>query len=82
MINTISISSSNNSVNEFVVQSIFISSSQDKVDGKDPLYVGKDLGLKANIVDSSKVYNSTITWSSSNPEVAIVDEEGMVHGKN
>lgn len=78
---TLSISSSNNGVNEFVVQSISISSSQDKIDGKDPLYVGKDLGLKANIVDSSKVYNPTITWSSSNPEIATVDEEGVVHGK-
>lgn len=78
---TLSISSSNNGVNEFVVQSISISSSQDKIDGKDPLYVGKDLGLKANIVDSSKVYNPTITWSSSNPEVATVDEKGVVHGK-
>ncbi len=38
---TLSISSSNNGVNEFVVQRISISSSQNKIDGKDPLYVGK-----------------------------------------
>ena len=38
---TFSISSSNNGVNEFVVQRISISSSQNKIDGKDPLYVGK-----------------------------------------
>ncbi len=38
---TLSISSSNNGVNEFVVQRISISSSQNKIDGKDPLYIGK-----------------------------------------
>lgn len=38
---TLSISSSNNGVNEFVVQRISISSSKNKIDGKDPLYVGK-----------------------------------------
>ncbi len=77
---SVSISSSNNGVNEFEVQSISIVSTQDKVDGKDPLYVNEELGLKATIADSSKIYNPTITWSSSNNSVATVDSDGIVRG--
>lgn len=77
---TIAISSSDNGINEFEVQDITISSAQDKVDGKDPLYLGKTLGLKANLVDSSKIYNPTITWRTSDTSIATVDSSGLVTG--
>ncbi len=77
---TVSISSSNNNVNEFEVQSITITSAQDKIDGKDPLYPGKTLGLKADLVDSTKIYNPTISWSTSDSSIARVDSTGVVTG--
>ena len=77
---TVSISSSNNSINEFEVQSISITSTQDKIDGKDPLYPGKNLGLKANLVDDTKIYNPIVTWSTSDSNVATVDSNGLVTG--
>ena len=46
---TVPISNSNNGVNEFEVQSISVTSTQDKIDGKDPLYVDGDLGFNKGI---------------------------------
>lgn len=77
---TVSISNSNNGVNEFEVQSISVTSTQDKIDGKDPLYVDGDLGLKANIVDSTKVYKPNVVWTTSDKTIATVDSNGIVHG--
>lgn len=77
---SLSISSSNNGVNEFEVQSISIKSTQDKIDGKDPLFVDGTLGLSAAIEDDSKVYNPVVRWSSSNEEIATVSQDGVVTG--
>lgn len=77
---TVSISNSSNGVNEFEVQSISVTSTQDKIDGKDPLYVDEDLGLKANIVDSTKVYKPNVVWTTSDKTIATVDSNGIVHG--
>lgn len=77
---TVPISNSNNGVNEFEVQSISVTSTQDKIDGKDPLYVDGDLGLKANIVDSTKVYKPNVVWTTSDKTIATVDSNGIVHG--
>lgn len=77
---SLSISSSNNGINEFEVQSITIKSTQDKIDGKDPLFVGGNLGLTAVIVDDTKVYNAVVEWSSSDESTATVDQDGTVTG--
>lgn len=76
----VSISSNNGGINEFEVQSVSIRSLTAKVDGKDPLFVGGDIFLTADVVDASKVYDKSITWSSSNDSIATVDQNGKVTG--
>lgn len=77
---SLAISSNESGVNQFEVQSISIKSNRDKVDGKDPLYVGKKLSLSAVIVDGDRAYLPEVTWSSSDTSVATVDQNGTVTG--
>lgn len=75
-----SISNNSSGTNEFYTQSISISCSTPEVDGKVPLYVGKSISLVATLVDSTKIYNPVVTWSSSDSSVATVDQSGNVTG--
>ncbi len=76
-----SISSDNNGINEFEIQSLSIRSlSPTLPDGKDPLYVGKNISLVADVIDAEKAYDKTIVWESSNPEVATINQSGVVTG--
>ncbi|MBR1581696.1 MAG: Ig-like domain-containing protein [Bacilli bacterium] len=78
-----SISSNNNGINEFDVQSITVESTTGKLDnGKDPLYINHSIQLKANLIDVEKAYNKDVIWSSSNTSIATVDETGKVTGVN
>lgn len=76
----VSISSNNEGINEFEAQSISIRSLTAKVDGKDPLFVGGDIFLTADVVDATKVYDKNVTWSSSDDSIATVDQNGKVTG--
>lgn len=69
-----SISNNNQGVNEFDVQSVTISGPSHSVD------VGTVLQLKGSINDIDKAYNKNYQWSSLNPAIAIVDNEGLVTG--
>lgn len=77
----ISISSNNNGINEFEVQSVTISCSTPLVDGEVPLYVDSAIQLRANVVDAEKAYDKTVVWASSDSSIASVDQTGKVTGK-
>ena len=77
---TLSISSNLNG-NEFRAQSVTIECLTQEVNGQIPLFVGSSIKLQANVVDINKVYDKSITWSSSDPTIATVDNEGNVTGK-
>lgn len=80
-INTIlSISNNNSGVNEFNVQSVTVTCSTPLVNGNIPLYVGTSVKMTATVVDISKAYNKTITWSSSDTSIATVNSSGSVTG--
>lgn len=70
----------NENINEFLPQAISIRSLTPKVDGKDPLYVGKNIYLTADLVDENKIYDKTILRSSSDSNIAKVDSSGVVTG--
>ncbi|MGM9813778.1 MAG: Ig-like domain-containing protein [Candidatus Enteromonas sp.] len=76
----VDISNSNSGINEFEVQSVTVKSLTNKVDGKDPLYVGGDIFLQADIVDENKVYDKTIHWTSSDETIATIDASGKATG--
>lgn len=69
-----SISNNNQGVNEFDVQSVTISGPSHSVD------VGTVLQLTGTINDIDKSYNKNYKWSSLNPAIATVDNEGLVTG--
>lgn len=69
-----SISNNNQGVNEFDVQSVTISGPSHSVD------VGTVLQLTGTINDIDKSYNKSYKWSSLNPAIATVDNEGLVTG--
>ncbi len=77
---TVSISSNKSGVNEFNVQSITINCTTPTVGGNYPLYPGTVINLEAVIVDSTKVYNKTVTWTSSDTSIATVASDGKVTG--
>lgn len=69
-----SISNNNQGVNEFDVQNVTISGPSHSVD------VGTVLQLTGTINDIDKSYNKSYKWSSLNPAIATVDNEGLVTG--
>lgn len=69
-----SISNNNQGVNEFDVQSVTISGPSHNVD------IGTVLQLTGTINDIDKSYNKSYKWSSLNPAIATVDNEGLVTG--
>lgn len=69
-----SISNNNQGVNEFDVQNVTISGPSHSVD------VGTVLQLTGTINDIDKAYNKSYQWSSLNPAIATVDNEGLVTG--
>lgn len=71
----------NNGINEFDVQSVNITCTTPLVDGKVPLYVDSAIQLRATVDDINKSYDKTIVWSSSDEEIAVVDQNGKVTGK-
>jgi hypothetical protein len=77
---TSAISNNNGGVNEFNVQSVTVTCSTPLVNGNIPLYVGSSVTLNAAVVDITKSYNKTITWTSSNTSVATVNSSGSVTG--
>ena len=77
---TLSISSNNGGVNEFNVQSITVTCSTPAVGGHIPLYPDSSVQCVATVVDIEKVYDKTITWSSSNTSIATVTNAGVVTG--
>lgn len=70
----VSISNSNQGVNEFDVQSVSISGPSHNCD------IGTVLQLTGKINDIEKSYDKSYKWSSSNPAVATIDNEGLVTG--
>lgn len=70
----VSISKSNHGVNEFDVQSVAISGPSHNCD------VGTVLQLTGMVNDIEKSYNKSCKWSSSNPAVATVGNDGLVTG--
>lgn len=80
MNSTLSISSNNNGINEFDVQSIEIVCLTDLINGVVPLFLNKTIALAANVVDINKVYNKTIVWESLTPNTVRVNQEGIVTG--
>lgn len=79
---SVSVSSNNNGINEFEVQQITIKSLTAKVDGKDPLYVNGNIYLTAEISNANQAYDKTVTWSSSNENIATIDQDGKITGKS
>ena len=75
-----SISSNNNGINEFDVQSVTVTCSTPLVNGQIPLYPGYSVQLQANVVDIDKCYDKTITWATSNSSIATVSSTGSVTG--
>lgn len=71
---SVSISNNNQNVNEFDVQNVTISGPSHSVD------VGTVLQLTGTINDIDKSYNKSYKWSSLNPAIATVDNEGLVTG--
>lgn len=71
-----------NSANEFLPINMEIRSLTPKLDGKDPLFVGKSIYLELNIDNYNQVYDKNITWSSSDETIAVVDQNGQVTGKS
>lgn len=76
----LSISNNNNGVNEFNIQSVTISCSTPTVNGQIPLYIGSTIQLVATLVDSTKAYDTSVSWSSSNPSIATIASDGKVTG--
>lgn len=76
----LSISNNNNGVNEFDVQSIEVSCSTPPINGKIPLYIGKNISLTATVNDINKAYDKTITWTSLDTNIATVSQTGIVTG--
>ena len=62
-------------VNEFDVQNIQI------IGDSHDLFLDTIMQLRGEIVDIDKVYNKEYKWSSSNPEIATVDNTGLVTSK-
>ena len=76
----LSISNNNGGTNEFNVQSVTVTCTTPTVQGKYPLYPDTMVNLTATIVDSNKNYNKTVVWTSSDPSIATVDQNGQVTG--
>ncbi len=68
----LSISNNKDGINEFDVQSISIIGSTHTIDA------GTVLQLSGEINDINKAYYKNFAWSSSNPSVASVDQDGLV----
>ena len=77
---SVSISSNNGGINEFEVQNISIKSLTAKVDGKDPLFIGGDIYLAAEISNAEQAYDKTVVWASLDESIATVDQTGKVTG--
>lgn len=77
---TMSISSNNGGVNEFRAQSVTVTCTTPMIDGHIPLYPDSSVQCVANVVNIDKIYNKTITWSSSNESIATVTNAGVVTG--
>lgn len=72
----LNISSDNQGVNEFYAQSVTV---RKKVESAN-LYLGNTLELQADVVDINKIYDKTIVWESSNPNIISVDQNGVLTG--
>ena len=77
---SVSISSNVGGINEFNVQSIDIECLTESIDGVIPLFPGKTIALRANVIDLNKIYNKTISRESLTPDTASVDNNGVVTG--
>lgn len=75
-------------VNEFIAQSITINCDTPlDNNGNIPLFAptpdgdpGTTIQLSANVVDIDKIYDKTITWKTSDANIATVDQKGQVTG--
>ncbi|RED54415.1 Ig-like domain-containing protein [Cohnella lupini] len=52
------------------------------MDSSATVYYGKTLTLVPTFLPSSDVINKEVVWTSDNPDVAIVDNNGIVYGKS
>lgn len=81
----VSISSNNNGINEFDIQSFNVTSLSYPI----PIYeeetyivfVGKTISLTAEFEDADKAYTKTPTWTSLDTSIATVNANGTVTGK-
>ena len=67
-------------INEFEAQSISLTCETPMVNDKIPLYIDSTILLSATVDDITKIYDKTITWWSSDENIAIVDQNGYVTG--
>lgn len=68
-------------INQFEVQRVDIKAATPPLsDGRDPLYPGFMIVLKAEVVDATTAYDKEIKWSTSDPSIATVDQKGQVTG--